>query len=144
MLEIKVLQAGKDWQEPLAQFMEELGLFMPEIVISQSGKPDFAKTYHFSVSHSGGYLALMVSDKPCGIDIELAKHRNWEALAKRFIKETSISSEAEFYRAWVSKEAYGKMTGRGVLFSVSGRAEVVKSYEDKGLYMAFATGEEDD
>lgn len=72
---------------------------------------------HFSISHSGEYIALGFSDTNCGIDIErIDDKRDWQAIAER-MKFKSQSLE-EFYKDWTRYEAEYKLgnkckAGRG-------------------------------
>ncbi|MBR6381780.1 MAG: 4'-phosphopantetheinyl transferase superfamily protein [Lachnospiraceae bacterium] len=89
------------------------------------GKPCFAeegKTMpFFNLSHSGRYLALALSRREVGIDLqETARKADFKALADRFFTPAERSKLGEspdpeaFYRLWVRKEAYGKCTGEGL------------------------------
>lgn len=75
---------------------------------------------HFNISHSGQYVACAVADQPVGIDIqEIISYR--PELAVRVCSEKEISLVASSYdpsytftKIWTQKEAYIKMTGRGI------------------------------
>lgn len=69
--------------------------------VMQSGKK------HFSLSHSGGYLALCFSDYPCGIDIEEKKERDFGKIAKRM--KFDCATLDEFYSEWTGFEAEYKL-----------------------------------
>lgn len=78
-----------------------------------------------SLSHSGGWLALALSDAAVGVDIELPqRERNWEALAAfTFSEEESqrvccaepAQQRTVFHTLWTLKEARGKRSGEGLL-----------------------------
>lgn len=84
------------------------------------GKPffDWEGSPFFSISHSGRYAAVVLSDQKVGIDIEdLSKRDRTDhtAIAKRFFtpEETGWIGDDRnrFFRAWTYKEAYAKATG---------------------------------
>ena len=91
---------------------------------TKSGKP-FAENINikFSISHSGNFAAVALSDSDIGIDIEKTKDYN-PAVAKRFFTENeydmimSFENEHEkedmFFRMWTLKEAYVKMAGESI------------------------------
>lgn len=91
----------------------------------EHGKPDFAdKTWHFNLSHSGDYVCLVTDNHPIGVDIQQMRPlKNLNLAEKYFSKEelaglkTCADSETQeecFYRIWVRKEAYAKLTGEGI------------------------------
>ncbi|MCK5519516.1 MAG: 4'-phosphopantetheinyl transferase superfamily protein [Candidatus Marinimicrobia bacterium] len=96
------------------------------------GKPylDNYPDIHFNLSHSGNAIALLFSQKPCGIDIEnLKKRHSEEKLVKRFFHKDEVdryfeaTSEKErtnyFFRIWTLKEAYLKAIGTGIRSQLS-------------------------
>lgn len=79
--------------------------------------------WHFNVSHSGDYAALVVGDSPVGIDIEQIRGMKLSVMKIAFTKEEanrvhSAESEEEqmriFYEIWTGKESYVKATGEGM------------------------------
>ena len=75
---------------------------------------------HFNISHSGEYVALAVSDKPVGVDIQKNKEYNYD-VAKRVCNEKElkdledcIDKASEFIKLWTQKEAVLKMNGCGI------------------------------
>lgn len=78
-----------------------------------------------SISHSGGWLALALSDAPVGVDVELPQRsRDWLALARfvfspaetqRLLAESETTRIALFHTLWTLKEARGKRSGEGLL-----------------------------
>lgn len=92
---------------------------LPEIIYDENGKPHFEAPcgIHFSLSHSGDYVAAAVSDSPCGVDIEKKKPRP-ERFMKKIMENESL--ELEFYELWCLKEAYFKLVGKGELRRPSG------------------------
>jgi 4'-phosphopantetheinyl transferase len=91
----------------------------PECVYDDFGKP-FLKGIdkHISVSHSGPWASAMISDKSCGVDIQVYTH-TVERIASRFLAEAEMSMAKQFdnpwhvlHLMWCAKEcmykAYGK------------------------------------
>lgn len=76
---------------------------------------------HFSLSHSGRWVLLAVSDAPCGCDIEERReNRPFDAIAKRHFHPDEYAdflrlgaAPALFYRLWTLSEAYMKGVGKG-------------------------------
>lgn len=99
-------------------------LLLDSIVIGEHGKPDFKEGtgWHFSLSHSGEYVMLGISDGIIGVDIQEQKDLKGD-LAKRFFHQeeqeylSKLSkgdySEA-FFRIWCLKESFVKYTGNGM------------------------------
>ncbi|MDR2610285.1 MAG: 4'-phosphopantetheinyl transferase superfamily protein, partial [Clostridiales Family XIII bacterium] len=105
----------------------------------EHGKPRFAAPeladVHFSVSHSGDYLAIAFSEQEVGVDVEHTsrRHTNAErylAIARRFFApdegayvaggdaEDTVTAPEDvkrrFFRIWTAKEAFVKYTGEGI------------------------------
>ena len=91
------------------------------------GKPYLEGGPHFSLSHSGRFAALAVSDQtPVGLDLQQVTDLPWEKLlriakqqfAKDLAKHLERVGEPEgrllFFRLWSMYEAYGKLLGRGM------------------------------
>lgn len=95
-------------------------------VYGENGKPYLPEypDFFFSLSHSGNYVICAVSDREIGADIQIKKAQSGLRLAKRFFHEkeqkllSHCSTDGEkretFYRLWVAKEAYIKLTGQGI------------------------------
>jgi len=72
---------------------------------------------HFSLSHSGEYVACMIDSAPCGVDIEVHKEKDFSRIAKRICSEKElcqINSSTDFYNIWTLKESVLKATGLGL------------------------------
>ena len=90
--------------------------------ITELGKP-FCKSHpeiYFSLSHSEDFIALAISDRDVGIDIEKTREAK-ENLIRRVCCENEIkkifSSENPdkvFTETWTKKEAYLKALGTGI------------------------------
>ncbi len=89
----------------------------------RNGKPSVKdKTDLFiSLSHSGNYVACIVADTPCGIDIEKTD-RNYDVISGRIFSEDENEEKAlqvfgkDFYAIiWTLKEAVVKAMGVGIV-----------------------------
>jgi 4'-phosphopantetheinyl transferase len=101
-------------------------------VLVENGKPCVKNypSFHFSLSHSGDYVALATANIPVGIDVQEERVSDPDKLAERFYsdKENEILRKIEddeershmFFRIWSAKEAYIKMTGYGLQEDLSG------------------------
>jgi 4'-phosphopantetheinyl transferase len=89
------------------------------------GKPYLPDYPHicFNLSHSSGYIACAIGDKPVGIDVEVWKNRRTgEKVVKKFhplerelYENTAADRQQElFYRLWVFKESFVKAMGEGL------------------------------
>lgn len=70
---------------------------------------------HISVSHSRTAAAVLISESPCGIDIE-TPDRNFHRVAGKYLspEEACISAHPEFEAmAWCAKEAMYKLWRKG-------------------------------
>ena len=94
------------------------------------GKPEIVDfPLYFSLSHSGDYVLCAVSDREVGADIQKLQTADFSKLASRFFTEAEYkalgecNSEAErqklFFRLWTKKEAYGKLTGQGIMAALN-------------------------
>ncbi|HVE17024.1 MAG TPA: 4'-phosphopantetheinyl transferase superfamily protein, partial [Chthoniobacterales bacterium] len=94
-----------------------------KIEIAAGGKP-FVNGCKFSISHSGAWLIVAVSDREIGVDIETRKAlKDPMALATRFFSPADADylksaredlREKFFLRQWVAKEAALKCAGTGI------------------------------
>lgn len=83
-----------------------------EIKRTANGKP-YADDIFFSVTHTGDYALIAVSDREVGVDAERIKKRGFEHILKRFTprEKAGINGERGFFENWVVKEAYIKLLG---------------------------------
>lgn len=93
----------------------------PEFLYNEHGAPYLEHGPYFSISHSRQGIAVAVSDKPIGIDIEGLRHVD-DGLVRKAMSEkeqeqinSSTVPEREFIRLWTRKEAYVKMLGTGII-----------------------------
>lgn len=77
----------------------------------------------FSLSHSGKYAVLAVSDKPVGVDVERLRGNRLNVAKRCFHKkeyedimalQRKESCDRRFLEYWTMKEAYVKRTGDGL------------------------------
>ena len=100
---------------------------VPEILRQERGKPYFAGNgnVHFSVSHSGDFVAVAFGSVPLGIDLQQHKRRGSDAVARHrklaahyfHPREQKLVEEDlwdGFFRVWTAKESFVKRTGRGI------------------------------
>ena len=87
---------------------DQCGIPLEEISLKRTerGKP-YAEglTLHFSISHSGDFAAVAVSDRPIGIDIEVLRPAD-PRLSQRIGAEPN-----RFFEEWTAKEAHFKIYG---------------------------------
>lgn len=105
--------------------MTKMGLKNAVIRRNRYGKPyiNNVENFHFNLSHSGHYVAIAVSERRIGIDIEKKETVDYRIAERFFCKKEaqtifSCSSEQEradaFYRIWTLKESYVKAIGKGL------------------------------
>lgn len=77
----------------------------------------------FSLSHTDGAVIAAFSDEELGVDIERPDRRVSDALYNRVLCEEErfhTTSNADFLRAWVKKEAFLKRLGVGITRDLRG------------------------
>ncbi len=93
----------------------------------ENGKPYFRELpFYFNLSHSGDYVFCAVSTEEMGADIQQHCGKDIEKLARRFfsgreaaaLEQAGADRKGLFYRLWARKEAYGKLTGKGVVWAL--------------------------
>ena len=89
-----------------------------DITYTEQGAPCITNSQykHISVSHCADCVALLLSDKPCGVDIERTE-RNFERVASKYISEAErerlkVDSPLKMAAIWCAKEALYKMANR--------------------------------
>ena len=104
---------------------------VPEILRQKRGKPYFAGNgnVHFSVSHSGEFVAVAFASFPVGIDLQQHKQRGFETREEAIARHKKLAAryfhpqEQEivaadpwkgFFRIWTAKESFVKRTGQGI------------------------------
>lgn len=93
------------------------GLKSKDLSFQKDGKRYFCDKAYFSLSHSGGALAVAVSRDKVGVDLEKISSRDTDSLARRVFTPEEAEAymalpEGEkapfFFRAWTAKEALFK------------------------------------
>lgn len=79
----------------------------------EKGKPIADKGY-ISISHSGDWALLAVSDSPVGVDIEKYRALNEAAIAQKKFTLAERQSGEDFFQIWVKKESMLKKSGLGI------------------------------
>ena len=111
-----------------------------ELTYDQSGKPhiysnSMEDVIQISLSHSGDYVACMISDVECGIDIEKhSKKREYEKIATRICTERELSNihdAKDFYDIWTLKESAIKAVGLGLSMDMK-KCEMIKI--ERGIF----------
>ena len=93
----------------------------PSFLYNEYGAPYLENGPYFSISHCKQGIAVAVSEKPIGIDIEAIRPFNEGLMRKTMNSEeqtyilSSLNPEIEFIRLWTQKEAYVKMQGTGII-----------------------------
>lgn len=92
-----------------------------ELEYDEHGKPHVytieGDEIYFSLSHSGDYVACIIADKSCGIDIERHSDRDYEKIARRICTDSElehVKTKEEFYQVWTLKESVMKAEGLGL------------------------------
>lgn len=81
----------------------------------------------FNISHSGGLVALAVSESPVGIDTEPMRQIRRQVV-ERFTGR-DIADPLGRLLAWICHESYGKMTGEGIAAKEAKRPHTFHHFE---------------
>ena len=100
----------------LAGGLRILGLEeLPEVHFEPNGKPYFVNSpLHFSLSHSGRFAAALISEEPCGVDIEQVRPEVAERLRGRCLSDGERARGCDFFEIWTEKECIAKLDGSGM------------------------------
>lgn len=94
----------------------------PEFEYTPNGKP-YLPSYphiHFSISHCRNAAGCLISNRPCGLDIERIRPLNPQLVRHTMNEEecrqifTSSRPDVTFIRMWTQKEAVLKLNGTGI------------------------------
>ena len=113
---------GQTGHEAGRQLLRQLCGTLPEIAVTERGKPYFKDgAAHFSISHTKKRAFCVVSDCPVGIDAEPADRNIDLRLAEKILSpgerlafEKATDKQLTLLKLWVLKEAYVKATGEGL------------------------------
>lgn len=113
-------EAGRDLLAFL--YREETGQVLPEIWVTDRGKPYFPDSdLHFSISHTRTHAVCALAHCPVGVDAEELGRKIREPFAKRVLSPgewqqymTAPDLERAILTFWVLKEASVKLTGEGL------------------------------
>lgn len=96
---------------------------------------------HVSLSHSGDWVAVVLSESAVGIDIETCdKQRDFIAIASHVFSEAETRQlqllapdelRRQFYLYWTLKECVAKQYGAGLKFEVSRTHSFIPAIESK-------------
>lgn len=131
------------WQ--LLKISQKETALLGKIARTESGRPYFNDpSLDFNISHSGDWVAVILqvnvlNEAVVGIDIEVPKTRNFEALMTRMASHSEMSwfgkqdNEGDaFYRCWTLREAILKSQGVGIV-----KLSEVEHYPEKAeIYSA--------
>lgn len=112
----------------IRKMLDELGITNDiSYGFKEHGKPYLKgmDDVHFNISHSKDMVICVADNKEIGCDIQHTTDMDYINIAKRFLHEEEVESvcslkeanlqKDEFYRIWVLKESYVKMTGMGLI-----------------------------
>lgn len=115
-----------------------------EIGYDEWGAPQITgSSLHIGVSHSRDHVAVIVSERPCAVDIE-SLSRDFGKVAVRYLttEERALSSHPDFLAAaWCAKEALYKYYRRGGLNLLSDIRIAAVDF-DRGEIRGTVRGEE--
>lgn len=112
---------------------EGVNIFYDEYGAPQVDTPDC----YISVSHSREFVAVVIADKPCAVDIEDAG-RDFRKVASRYLSVQELQlaeSENLFAEMWCAKEALYKYYRKGNL-NFAEDISVVKFNAEEGYFVA--------
>lgn len=89
-----------------------------KIVYNENGAPSFSSgTQYLSISHTDGFVAAVIGEKPVGIDIE-RRGRRVEKVVSKFMQDSEIALAETIdkllamHLIWSAKEAAFKVLGQ--------------------------------
>ena len=103
-------------------YRQETGEALPEIRVTDRGKPCFADScWHFSISHTPKHAFCVLSRNNIGIDAEEADRKVNLRLAEKILSpeekarfDAAENKQKALLTFWVLKEAAAKLTGEGL------------------------------
>lgn len=103
----------------LNNILKEKGIDLnnTSIKFNKNGKPYIDELY-FNITHSNNYIAFVISNFECGIDIEYVNSSRDIKKLSNYIFKKEINDIDLFYRNWVEKEALVKRYGASLFDDV--------------------------
>lgn len=95
-----------------------------KMAYGEYGKP-YLSDYpdvHFNISHCDAGCAVVVANRPVGVDIQDVRPFSWEVAkrvcSERELEELGKSPERDklFTKMWAVKECYSKLIGKGIFY----------------------------
>lgn len=130
----------------LALMLKERGLQPDEVSFSDNGKPSFVHLpLYFSLSHDGGYAACLLSELPCGLDLQHFCLPHHPKLQKQLglkeqqcLKDEQLLS-SEFARIWTRKEAIIKLLDLSItsIRNIDPKTDAVCSVPYENLWISW-------
>ena len=126
MLEYMRIEAGqgheKGRQLLAKMYREKFGRSMPEIAVTERGKPYFIDdSAYFSISHTKRHVFCVLKDHPVGLDAEEMDRNVDLRLAEKILSprekeryDRAADPQGALLRLWVLKEAAAKLSGDGL------------------------------
>lgn len=126
--------------------LKDFKIELYDVSINEYGKP-FIDEIYFNISHSNNMIAIIISDNPCGIDVEYEDIRCLK-LAKKILNNSELSYfnnlsddlKLEYVmKKWVSLEAYSKMIGNNLNLKLEIEIKADKVYlknDENPYYLA--------
>ena len=88
---------------------------LPEVRFDPGGKPRVTDSLlHFSLSHSGKLAAVLISEAPCGVDVEQLRPEVAARLRERCLSDAERARDCDFFELWTQKECIAKLDGSGM------------------------------
>lgn len=94
-----------------SSYFKNVYLPIGEMKYNPYGKP-YKDGEHFSISHSGGYVAFAKAEEEIGIDIEKIREAN--PRLREYLKHAPIQSNEDIFHYWTLKESLAKCIGIGI------------------------------
>lgn len=97
-----------------------------ELILNEFNKPYLKvnKDIYFNISHSKDLIALIISDKECGIDIEYINQDAPLNISNKILSDNELNIYNKednkilyLFKVWTIKEAYYKALGVGISLS---------------------------
>lgn len=111
---------GRNFLRCLLENFENKNYDILELEFSENDKPSLKNSnIHFNLSHSNNYLVMLLSENPCGVDLQkleklVKSERLWERISHpNEISKNEDLTESLILEHWTAKEALTKCLGGG-------------------------------